>query len=71
MSTNHKEYLEVIWAITFLRFYLEGTRFTIKTDHEALRWSLTMTEATGKQARWRLRLRETEYDIVHRAGIKN
>lgn len=67
---THRECLAVIWTLTHLRLCLEGTRFTIPTDHEALRWILSMTEATGKPARWRLRLTEFEIDIVHRAGVK-
>lgn len=50
---------------------MEGARFTIRTDHDALRWILNMADATGKLARWRLRLSKYEFDVVHRAGIKH
>lgn len=59
------------WAVLMLRTYVEGHRFTIRTDQDALRCILNMEDATGKPARWRLRLKELEFDVVNRAGIKN
>lgn len=47
-----------------------STRFPIRTDHDALRWLLNMTDVTGTLAQWRLRLSELELDVVHRAVIK-
>ena len=70
-DTTHRECLAVVWAVLLLRPYLEGTRYTIRTDHDALRWILNMADATGKLARWRLRLAEYEFDVVHRAGVKH
>lgn len=54
-----------------LRPYVEGLRFTIGTDHYALRWILKMADTTVKIARWRLRLQERQFDVWHRAGIKH
>lgn len=55
-DTTHRECLAVVWAVLMLRYYLEGARFTIRTNHDALRWILNMADATGKLARWRLHL---------------
>lgn len=68
LTTTHKECLAVVWAVTLLRLYLERTRFTVRRDQEALGWILTMANATGKLARWRLRLFKFEFNIKHRAG---
>lgn len=52
LATTHWVCLAVVWAVTFWRPYLEGPRFMIRTDNEALEWMLTMAEATGKMERW-------------------
>lgn len=70
-STTEKECLAVVWAILLLRPYLECVHFTVRTDHSALRWILSLTESTGRLARWRLRLLQYDFDITHRAGIKH
>lgn len=54
-----------------LRSYLEGTRFTVRTDYEALKWILILAEGTGTLARWGLRLFEMNFDIVPCAEINN
>lgn len=46
-------------------------RLTIRTDQDALRWILNMAYATGKLARWKLRLYLFEFDVVHLDGIKH
>lgn len=52
--TTDKECLVIVCAFQLLRLYLEGSLFTVITGHEALKSLLTMTEATGRLARWRL-----------------
>ena len=60
--------MAVVWAVTSLRPYAEGTRFTIRTDHDALRWLMTLSDISGRLTRWRLRLQEFDFDIVYRPG---
>lgn len=67
----HKECPAVVWGILLVRPYLENSWFTVRTDHEALKRLMMMSGAYEKRARWRLRLWEFEFDIVHRAGIKH
>ena len=56
--TSEKECLAVVLAVLHLRTYLEGTAFTVRTDHHSLRWVLsgTRTESHGRLRRWRLRM---------------
>ena len=70
-DTSERECLGIIWATLLLRPYLQPQRFTLKTDHEALKWLFKQEEATGKLARWRLRLQEFEFDVIHVPGKKN
>ncbi|OWY91274.1 Gag-pol fusion protein [Phytophthora megakarya] len=46
------EYLAVVWAIKLYRPYLYGRKFTILTDHSALKWLMTSPNLTGKHHRW-------------------
>lgn len=71
LATTYRECLAAIWAVTIFRPYLEEFRITIQTDCERLQWILTMKEATGKLARWQLRLSQFEFDITHRANVKH
>ena len=68
-STTEKECLEVIWAVTTkCRPYLHGSKFTIITDHAALKWLLTLTNPNGRLARWNLKLLEYDFEEVTRPG---
>ena len=58
----------MVWAVTTLRPYIEGLKFTIRTDHDALRWLLALTESSGRLMRWRLRLSEFDFTITYRPG---
>ena len=67
-APNHKEALSIAWAVTILQPYLEGEHFTLRTDHHTLKWIMTSTENTGQLARWRLRLQELDFEVIHRPG---
>lgn len=56
----------MVWAVRTLRPYIEGTRFTVQTDHNALRWLLSLTETSGRLIRWGLRLAEYDFTIEYR-----
>lgn len=48
-DTTSRESVAVIWAVLRLQPYLEGSRYTIRMDPEALRWLINMSNATGKR----------------------
>jgi len=58
----------VVYFVKFFKHYLQGRRFTVRTDHAALQWLREIPEPVGQQARWIAFLEEFEYDIVHRQG---
>ena len=70
-TTTEQECLAVVWAVLILRPYLEGTEFTIRTDHDSLKLLLNLSDATGRLQRWRLRLQQFEYVINHCPGVQH
>ena len=50
-ATPEKECLAVVWGVTTLRPYLQGVRFTVHTDHSALRWLLEISDPSGRLMR--------------------
>lgn len=67
-STTEKELLAVIFAIEKLRPYLEGSHFTVITDHYSLLWLHSLDNPSGRLARWAVRLQQYSFDIIHRKG---
>ena len=70
-STTEKECLPIVWAVQTLHAYLKRERFTVNTDHHSLRWLMNLADASGRLARWRLRLAEYDFDFTYVKGIKN
>ena len=70
-TVSEKELLAIIFGIKANRMYLMGRKFTIVTDHSALIWLLSLKDPTARLARWAIYLQAYDFDIEHRAGIKN
>ena len=51
--------------------YLNGRKFTVHTDHHALKWLMTIKDVTGRLARWSLFIQQFDFGIKHRPGITN
>lgn len=67
-TTTERECLAVLWAIEKLRPYVEGSRFTVITDHYSLCWLNRLQSPSGRLARWAVRLQQYSFDIIHRKG---
>jgi len=67
-STAERECLAVVWASLLLRPYVEGTRFTVRTDHAAPQWMLHMDGVHKRLAQRGLWLAEVEYVLQTRLG---
>ncbi len=70
-SSTWLECLGVVWAVFHLRPYLGRTRFTVRTDHYALKWACFLAKVNGRLAKCRLRLEEFDFDVVYRPGLKH
>ena len=59
-----------MFATDHFHVYLLGRKFTVVTDHYALRWLHSLTPK-GRVARWVMDLQEHSFDVRHRPGAKN
>lgn len=67
-SVTERECLAVIFSIEKFRPYVEGSEFTVVTDHHSLLYLFRMKNPTGRLARWILRLQQFSFEIAHRKG---
>jgi hypothetical protein len=63
------ECFAVLWAIIHFRPYFYGTKFTLYTNHQPIKWLMTNDKLIGKLTRWALILQEYEFKVIHRPGI--
>ena len=70
-STTKKEMLAMVYAIKHFRHYLYGRPFTVRTDHNALKWLQSFKEPEGQVARWLETLAQDDYKIEHRPGKRH
>jgi len=60
------EALRVVWAVTYLRSYLEGAEYVMRCDHRAVLSVFTSVSPNARINRWRLRLSEYNNEIRHK-----
>lgn len=70
-TTTEKELLAIVYSVDKFRPYVEGTEFTVITDHSSLKWLNTMKDPSPRLARWIVKLSQHKFDIVHRSGSLN
>lgn len=70
-STTEKEALAVVWAVEHFRGYLDGAEAVIATDHQPLKWLLSLKSPTGRLARWELRLQPFNIKMTYIPGKTN
>jgi hypothetical protein len=58
-------------CMTIIHFkpYLYGTKFTLYTDHQPIKWSMTNDKLISNLACWVLIFQEYEFKVIHRPGI--
>lgn len=70
-SATDREALAVVWALDKFRSYIERSPVTVYTDHQALKWLMTLKAPAGRLARWALKLQHYDLDIQYRPGNVN
>ena len=63
------------WAVVYFtkrwKHFLLGSKFTLVTDHAALKYIMTATDTSHKWQRWALKIRGYDFEVKHRAGKEN
>lgn len=67
---TERECLAVLTAIEKFRPYIDGTRFTVITDHASLTWLQNLKDPNGRLSRWAFRLQGYDFDLKHRKGAQ-
>jgi hypothetical protein len=69
-TTTEREMLAVIQALKEWELFLEGSTFSVETDHSALRYLLDLKDPpTSRMARWVVYLQQfVPFSILHRPG---
>ena len=70
-STIEKECLAIKAATHHFRIYLLGRKFTIQTDHRALKWLDQLKDNNARLTRWSLALQQYHFVVRYRAGTAN
>ena len=70
-SPTERECLAIVYGCSHFRPYLEGVRFTILTDHKALKWLYQTKDFNSRLARWAMQIAAYDADIQHHPGAAN
>lgn len=70
-TTTEREALAVVWAVTKFRGYIEGSEVIVKSDHQPLRWLMSLKSPSGRLARWALTLQAYNLQIQYTPGKVN
>ena len=69
--TTEREALAIVWALDRFRGYLECNEVIVMTDHQALRWLMSLKSPHGRLARWALQIQGYEAEIKYVPGHTN
>lgn len=66
-----RELLAVKHYVQYYKHYLLGRTFTVRTDHQALKWLFSLREPKSRVARWIEILSAFNFDVEYRQGTKH
>ncbi|GBN53239.1 Transposon Tf2-9 polyprotein, partial [Araneus ventricosus] len=70
-STTEREALAVVWALEKFRGYVESQEIIIASDHQPLKWLMTIKSPSGRLARWALQIQSFNPKIEYTPGKAN
>lgn len=70
-SNTERECLAVVFCVEKFLEFVEGTEFTVLTDHSALTWLFKQKDLSGRLARWVMSLQHHYMKIKHIKGKNN
>lgn len=70
-TVTEKECLAIVHSLKKWRHYLHGgPTVTILSDHECLKWLMSLKEPKGRLARWVVEIQEYDYVLQHVPGTR-
>ncbi|GBN27264.1 Retrovirus-related Pol polyprotein from transposon 17.6 [Araneus ventricosus] len=70
-STKEHEALAVVWALNKFRGYIEGSKITVASDHQPLKWLMKLKSPSGRLVRWALQLQSFDLNLEYIPGKSN
>ncbi|GFW07434.1 retrovirus-related Pol polyprotein from transposon 297 [Trichonephila clavipes] len=70
-STTERKALAVVWALEKFRGYVEGQTIRLSSEHQPLKWLLSLKSPTGRLARWTLQIQSYNLTIDYIPGRSN
>jgi hypothetical protein len=70
-STIERELAAIVYGVQYFRPYLYGKKFKIVTDHKPLIYLFSISNPSSRLMKFRLKLEEYEFDIIHKPGKLN
>ena len=61
----------IVWSVKHFRPYLYRRKFKLVTDHRPLTWLFYIKDPCSGLARWRLKLKEYDYEIQYKPAKIN
>lgn len=61
--------MAIVKSVLLLHPYLKKSRFTMGSDHDALKWILSVTAFIERLALLRLRHSKFDFDVSHPVGV--
>lgn len=70
-SATEREILAIVHFCDSFRYFLEGRKFTLRTDHQPLVYMARQADPHHKYARWISRLQAYDFDLEYTPGVEN